>query len=486
MKPRTYATCLGLALLIAVVCTSTTAAAADEPARPNIVFCIADDWGWPHAGAYGDAAVKTPTFDGLARDGVLFTEAFVSSPSCTPSRGAIITGQQFWRLGAGGNLHCEWPAGQFAEYPQLLSDAGYHVGTYRKAWGPGRGNPAGQRCKSVDAFFAARPKGQPFCFWFGSSDPHRPYDLDSGAKAGIDLAKVHLFPHYPDAPIVRGDVADYYLEVQRFDREVGELLAKLAEIGEADNTLVVMTGDHGMPFPRGKTNLYDCGVHVPLAMRWPARVPGGRKVTDFVSLTDLAPTFLAAAGLDIPKEMTGGSLLSILESDKSGRVDPQRDHVLVGRERHVQAQEAPETGGYPMRAIRTDDYLYIRNFKPDRWPSGTPDHTKAFKPDAWLADCDNGPTKRYLWDHRDEPGVRELYALCFAKRPAEELYDLRSDPGEIKNVAGQSAYAEVQSRLASQLESELRALADPRVDGGGDEFDKFPYYGGPGGQWSKP
>ncbi|MBX9787603.1 MAG: sulfatase [Pirellulales bacterium] len=476
---------LALAITLFQLPCAAPASAADEAPRPNIVLCIADDWGWPHASAYGDAVVGTATFDRIAREGVLFEQAFVSSPSCTPSRGAIITGQQFWRLGAGGNLHCEWPADKFAEYPRLLADAGYHVGTYRKAWGPGRGNPAGKPYKSVDAFLAARPPGKPLCFWFGSTDPHRPYEQGAGARAGLELSRVHLYPQFPDADVVRNDVADYYFEIERFDHEVGELLEKLAALGELDNTLVVMTSDHGMPFPRGKTNLYDCGVHVPLAIRWPARVPSWRKLTDFVSLTDLAPTFLAAAGVAVPAEMTGRSLLPILESDQSGRVDPTRNHVLVGRERHVQAQEAPEPGGYPMRAVRSDDYLYIRNFKPERWPAGTPDPTKAFKPDSWLADCDNGPTKRYLWDHREEPGVREQYELCFGKRPAEELYDLLSDPGQMKNVAGEPAYAEVQARLSNQLESELRALGDPRVDGGGDEFDTYPYYGGGGGQWSK-
>ena len=440
---------VSIAIGMALVIAGAPAFAADAPARPNIVLAIADDWGWPHASAYGDAVVRTPTFDRLAREGVLLAHSFVSSPSCTPSRGAILTGQQFYRLGAGGNLHCEWPAGKFAEYPKLLADAGYRVGTYRKSWGPGRGNPAGPKFKSVDAFFAARAAGKPFCFWFGSSDPHRPYEQDSGEKAGLDLAKVHLYPQFPNAAIVRGDVADYYLEIQRFDREVGELLAKLAAMGELDNTLVVMTSDHGMPFPRGKTNLYDCGVHVPMAIRWPTRVPGGRTVTDFVSHTDLAPTFLAVAGIEVPAQMTGRSLMPILESDKSGRVDPARDHVLVGRERHVQAQEAPESGGYPMRAIRSDDFLYIRNFKPERWPSGTPDPSKAFKPDAWLADCDNGPTKRYLYEHRDEPGVREQYEICFGKRPAEELYDLRTDPDQMKNVAGDAAFADVNAAVGS-------------------------------------
>ncbi len=454
-------------------------AAAD---RPNIVFAIADDWGWPHASAYGDGGVKTPTFDRLASEGVLLENAYISSPSCTPSRGAIITGQQFWRLGTAGNLWSVWPS-KFAEYPKMLAGDGYFVGSYRKGWGPGSFpkasvSPAGKRYQNVDSFFAARPDDMPFCFWFGASDPHRPYKLGSGKAAGIDPAKAHLFDHYPDVEEIRGDVADYYFEVERFDRDVGELVARLEEIGELDNTLIVMTGDHGMPFPRGKGNLYDSGSHVPMAIRWKARVPGGRKVTDFVSTTDLAPTFVDAAGLSVPAEMTGRSLLAMLTSGESGRVEAGRDHILFGKERHVVAQEAPELGGYPMRAIRTDDFLYIRNFKPERWPAGTPNYKEAAWPNAWLADCDNSPTKWYLWEHRNDPAVKKYFDLAFAKRPAEELYDLKKDPGQMINVADNPDYVPIRKQLAARMFEGLYAMADPRVEGRGDFFDFAPYLGG--------
>ena len=210
--------------------------------RPNIVFAIADDWGWPHAGSYGDRVVQTPNFDRVATRGVLFTHAYVSSPSCTPSRSAIITGQDFFRLGAAANLHSDWPTGRHGEYPAILEKSGYFVGTYRKSWGPGNGQPAGQAYKSVDSFFAHRPEGKPFCFWFGASDPHRGYEPGTGKARGMDLAKVHLFGHYPDHETVRSDVADYYFEVERFDRELGGLLERLAKMGELENTLVVVTG----------------------------------------------------------------------------------------------------------------------------------------------------------------------------------------------------------------------------------------------------
>ncbi|MEM1447569.1 MAG: sulfatase [Planctomycetota bacterium] len=479
--------CLLLAAAIAPAAPraqeATTERGESDERRPNIVLAIADDWGWPHAGAYGDPAIRTPAFDAVAAAGVLFESAFVSSPSCTPSRGAIVTGQHFFRLGAGANLWCHWPEGRFAEYPALLGEAGYHVGTWRKAWGPGKGSPAGKRYKNVDAFFEARPDGEPFCLWFGASDPHRGYDAGSGARSGIDVDAVHLFPHFPDAQEVRSDVADYGFEVQRFDRDVGALVERLRAMGELDNTLFVVTGDHGMPFPRCKGNVYDAGARVPLAVSWPARVPAGRRVTDLVSLTDLAPTFLDAAGVTVPAEMTGRSLLATLTSDRDGRVETYRDHVLVGRERHVPCQEAPEREGYPVRALRTDDFLLIENLRPERWPAGTPDHERCASKGSWLGDCDNGPTKLYLWEHREEPDVRPLYALCFAKRPAVELYDLRRDPGQVTDVAAEAEYRDTVAKLRRRLASMLGRAGDPRALGRGQVLEGHEYLGGGGGKW---
>ncbi|MEM9381927.1 MAG: sulfatase [Planctomycetota bacterium] len=476
----------GLSWIACTLLTAGSAVAAQEEQRdrlPNIVLAIADDWGWPHAGAYGDPAIRTPAFDAVAAAGVLFEGAFVSSPSCTPSRGAIVTGQHFFRLGAGANLWCHWPEDRFAEYPALLAEAGYHVGTWRKAWGPGKGSPAGERYGSVDAFFEARPEGRPFCLWFGASDPHRGYDEGSGARGGIDVDAVHLFPHFPDAPAVRSDVADYGFEVQRFDRDVGALVERLRSMGELENTILVVTGDHGMPFPRCKGNVYDAGARVPLAISWPALAPAGRRVTDLVSLTDLAPTFLEAAGVAVPPEMTGRSLLATLVSDREGRVEAYRDHVVIGRERHVPCQVAPEPEGYPVRALRTDDFLLVENRRPERWPAGTPDHERCASKGSWLGDCDNGPTKLYLWEHREEPTVRPLYELCFAKRPALELYDLRADPGQVKNVAGDEAYRDVVARLRRRLAAALLRADDPRSLGRGDTLEGHAYLGGGGGKW---
>ncbi|MGH7172612.1 MAG: sulfatase family protein [Gemmataceae bacterium] len=471
-------------VLLALASTCTLPSAAWPAERPNVFFAIADDWGYPHAGVYGDPVIKTPTFDRLAREGVLFRHAYVSSPSCTPSRSALMTGQYHWRLKEAANLWSTLRA-EIPTYPELLRDAGYMTGHNRKAWGPGRlapggrkEDPSGPAFKSFAAFLKARPKDKPFCYWFGSSDPHRPYDWQSGVKSGMDLKKIKLPGCFPDHETVRTDVADYYWEVQRFDREVGEALALLKDAGEMDNTIVVMTGDHGMPFPRGKSNLYDLGVRVPLVLRWPAKVPARRTVDDFVSLIDLAPTFLAAAGVKRPDVMTGRSLLPIVESKRSGWIDPKRDHVLFGKERHVPSQEKGNLSGYPSRAIRTKDFLYIRNFKPDLWPNGIPDAAAAYIGNSF-ADTDNGPTKTYLLEHRDDPAVKLYFDLAFAKRPAEELYDVAKDADQLVNVADKPQYADARKRLAKQLRAELKATADPRIVGGGEAFDNYPYYGRP-------
>ena len=467
-----------LSVALCWVCSSHSLLASE---RPNILFAIADDWGW-HAGAYGDPVVSTKTFDQLAKDGVLFTRAFVSSPSCTPSRAAITTGQYHWRLEESANLYGPLRS-RFPLYTDLLAEAGYHVGFTRKGWGPGdvraggrTQNPAGKRFRDFKQFLDERPVDAPFCFWFGSSDPHRGYELGSGAASGIPLDKIRVPACFPDSPEVRGDVADYFFEVQRFDREVGQLLEMLKQHGLDKNTIVVMTGDHGMPFPRCKGNLYDMGAQVPLVMSFPQRFEGGRTVDDFVSLTDLAPTFLEIAGIDVPQVMTGRSLLGRLAGESTY---VPRPHVLIGKERHVPSQEAPDSGGTPMRAIRTDDFLYIKNLRPDRWPAGTPNYQKAFLRGCWYGDVDNGPTKNYMIDHRDkDEHHRALFEAAFGMRPARELYDLRLDPHQLKNVAGQNQYAEVEAQLEKQLMAELVEAKDPRAVGGGEKFDEYPYSGG--------
>jgi len=449
--------------------------------KPNILFCIADDWGWPHAGVYNDKVVKTPTFDRLANEGVLFEHAYVSSPSCTPSRSAILSGQYHWRLGESANL---WSTLDINTpvYPLLLEEAGYHVGHWRKCWGPGDlkaggytdKNPGGKEyTEGFKQFIEARADGAPFSFWLGASDPHRGYEKGSGKASGIDIDKVQVPTFYPNEEVIRSDIADYYFEVQRFDNDVNNAIQLLEEVGELENTIIVMTGDHGMPFPRCKSNLYDMGVRVPLVIRWGDKVKGNRRVKDFVSLTDLAATFLEVAGVNIPEEMTGKSLEPILLSEKEGLINPKRDHVIFGKERHVPGQLAPSLNGYPSRGIRTEQYLYIRNIYPERWPVGVPKGSS--HPMDTFPDCDNGPTKTFLIEHSNDSKYEQYYKWSFAKRPAEELYNIRIDPDQINNLAGNPKYDNEKRELSEKLNTLLLDSKDSRMTGEGYKFDKYPY-----------
>ncbi|REK27167.1 MAG: heparan N-sulfatase [Planctomycetota bacterium] len=493
--------CVAVFLFGALV-VETDRCVAAEP-RVNILFAIADDWGYGHASIYGDPVVRTPNFDRIAREGLLFTHAFCDSPSCAPSRAAILTGQHFWRLASGANLYGTF-ADHLATYPELLAAYGYQLGVSQKGWGPGRTARRGRqligpRYESFAKFLQARDPQRPFCYWLGSGDPHRDFELGSGERSGMDLAQIRLPRFFPDVPTVRGDVADYYVAVQRFDAMVGEALAALDAAGLVENTLIVITSDHGMPFPRAKSNIYDAGMRVPLAIRLPGSrsansLPRGdatkdddapRVVDAFVNLTDMAPTFLEVAGLAPPARMTGRSLWPLLDAAPSnlGTSDAgdgnTRTAIFFGKERHVPSQAAPDGGGYPCRAIRTREYLYIRNYRPDRWPAGQADYRRSFVPGGWYADCDNGPTKRYMIENRElDPQHARLYELSFGKRPAEELYVLADDPEQMMNVAAEANYAEVKQRLAAQLTAELIATGDPREVGGGERFDREAYWGG--------
>lgn len=521
-------------LLIACVLSwCATAIADDGGTRPNILFAFADDWG-RYASAYAAVepggisdAVATPQFDRIAKEGVLFTNAFVNAPSCTPCRSALLSGQYFWRTGRGAILQGAVWDERIPAYPLLLQDAGYHIGYTSKVWGPGtpanapygagknaynkRGGKMNQFSQFVsetsdvdaakqtiydevrgnfDDFLSDREADQPFCYWFGPTNCHRKWIAGSGEKLwGIDPDSLEgkVPPFLPDVPLVREDIADYLGEVQAFDAALGVLIERLEEAGELENTIVVVSGDHGFPgMPRGKCNLYDFGVAVPLAVRWGAQVPAGRVVEDFVCLPDLAPTFLEAAGLAPPDVMTGRSLVSVLTSEARGQVDPTRDHVLVGRERHVAAVR-PDNLPYPQRAIRTADYLLIRNFEPDRWPMGIgPGHGlpdgplpsyESLREDTFAAygDWDASPTKAWLLTHEDEPGMEQFVDYAVGRRPEWELYDVRRDPHSLRNLADDTKYADVRERLAELLLDELTATGDPRVTEEPVPFEQSPF-----------
>lgn len=468
--------------------------ASAEPS-PNILFCISDDQSYAHTGANGDPVVKTPAFDRVAREGIRFTHAFCDAPSCGPSRSAILTGQHIWRLEEAGNIHSTLPK-KFATYTEMLEEAGYVIGFTGKGWGPGRlepggrsRNPAGpefakykQRppmrgmsnkdyARNFEDFLSQRPKGKPFCFWLGTHEPHRGYRKGSGVAAGKDLHKVIVPPYFPDHDVVRSDILDYFMEIEHFDRAVGNAMASLEKSGELDNTIVVVTSDHGMPFPRAKASLYDAGTRVPLAIRWPAGIKSpGRVFEGFINLSDIAPTFLEAAGLKPPTMMTAHSLVTVFASPKA---EPRRS-AYIAMERHDGCRKGGK--GYPCRGIRTGDFLYIMNYEPERWPAGDPDASVCAR-GIPFGEVDGSPTKQLLMDNANKKGFRRFHELAFAKRPAEELFDLAKDPGQVVNVAGNQEYAEARKHLRGALQRHLRKTKDPRALGLDAPWDYYPYYG---------
>ncbi len=464
-------------------------------APPNILFCISDDQSYAHTAANGDPVVQTPAFDRVAREGIRFTRAFCDAPTCGPSRSAILTGQPIWRLEEAGNIHSTLPR-KFLTYAELLKESGYATGFTGKGWSPGRleaggrdANPAGKEFQerrlkppframrntdyaaNFDDFLAQVKKDQPFCFWLGTSEPHRGFELGAGERTGKDPAKVIVPKIFPDHPVVRSDILDYYVEIEHFDQMVARALKSLEKSGQLDNTLVVVTSDHGMPFPRSKASLHDQGSRVPLAIRWPEGIKNpGRVFPGLVNLSSLAPTFLKAAGLVVPDMMIASSLQDVF-GDKP---EVARVSAFIAMERHDGCRKGGK--GYPSRAIRTKDYMYILNHKPERWPAGNPDREFCARYIPF-GEVDSSPTKSLLMDNKDKAGFEQFYNLAFAKRPAEELYDLTKDPEQIINFAGKRNYIQIQKKLAAELQEHLVRTKDPRALGLDAPWDHYPYYG---------
>ncbi len=432
-----------------------------EQKSPNILFLIADDWSFPHAGVYGDQVVRTPTFDRLAAEGALFTHAFTASPSCSPSRASILTGRYPHENESGGNLWPEWPA-QYPTYVSLLEKSGYFTGSTRKGWGPGdfkvsglAHNPSGKSYADFEAFIKEKPANQPFTFWFGSTDPHRDYVANTGIQSGMKLEDVVVPGFFPDNDCVRNDILDYYFEIERFDRECGQLINMLEKIGELDNTIIVMTSDNGMPFPRAKANLYDYGTRMPLAIRWPKKIKPGTVVADFVNFVDFAPSFLAAAGLS-PEKMSGQSLWPLLAGQKQNR-----DKVFLERERHANVRKGNQS--YPMRGIRNHRFAYIWNPMPERDPAGNPSVHQSV---GQFGDVDHSITKFLMMEMQGkaQAGLPDYFALAFESRPEEELYDIEIDPYQLHNLATDPAFAEVKEQLRKELLAWMKNTGDPRFD----------------------
>lgn len=503
-----------LLLLLCLACVAehfhSASLRADD--RPNILFAISDDQSYPYASAYGTDSIYTPAFDRIAREGILFTNAFTASPGCSPSRASILTGRYPWQNEHAGT-HASKFSTKFATYPRLLEAAGYHVGYTGKGWGPGNfkdggfaNNPAGTAfsiasqqapegirrtdyAASFEEFLKKRETDQPFCFWYGASEPHRGFQKGIGLAHGGDPTRVHVPRFLPDTPEIRSDILDYEFEIEWFDSHLGRMLITLEKLGELDNTIIVVTSDNGMAFPRAKANCYEFGIHMPLAIRWGKKAPGGRTVTDLVSLTDLMPTYLEACNVEHPGNhpMAGRSLLPILSSEASGLVDATRTAAYSARERHSSSRW--NNLGYPQRCIRTERFLLIRNFRPERWPAGPSqkygsggyakdaNDAKVLGPEhAAYHDIDACPTMTFLVKQRNDPTIARFLELAVAKRPELELFDILSDPDCLHNLAELPEYERVSEDLAEKLEKFLRETGDPRVLDGGEIFESYRRY----------
>lgn len=497
MKRRDFLTSLAAATCSYMVygCNS----GSEKAPRPNILFCIADDASFPHMGAYGCSWVQTPGFDRVAQNGILFNRAYTPNAKCAPSRACILTGRNSWQLEEAANHNCYFPE-KFTTYAEVLTEHGYHVGYTAKGWSPGNpgekdGKPRQLTGKPYNAktmqppaqyisnadyagnfidFLNDKPEDTPFCFWYGSREPHRRYEYEAGIKkAGKKLSDIdRVFSFWPENDVVKTDMLDYAYEIEYFDMHLQRMLAALEERGELDNTLVIVTADNGMPFPRIKGQEYEYSNHLPLAIMWKNGIVNpGRVVDDFVNFIDFTPTYLELAGIPYSESgmqpIEGKSLTDILYSEKTGTVNPERDHVLIGKERHDVGR--PKDEGYPIRGIVKDDYLFIMNFETSRWPAGNPE--------TGYLNSDGSPTKTEILQLNRTRRNTDYWKWSFDKRPGEELYNIQKDSDCMNNLAGNPEYNDVKSRLKDQLVDELKEQGDPRMFGKGHIFDEYPYAG---------
>ena len=463
-----------------------------ELQRPNILFCIADDASFKHFSANGCSWVSTPGFDRVAREGILFTSAYTPNAKSGPSRACIITGRNSWQLEEAANHITNFP-GKFKSFVEVLKEEGYFTGYTSKGWAPGNpgvidGKPRELTGKAFNArttappasgisrsdyaanfndFLDQKPGDTPWFFWYGSHEPHRRYQYGSGvALGGKNLDQIEKVPGFwPDNDTVRNDMLDYAFEIEYFDQQLVKMLNELEKRGELKNTIVVVTSDNGMPFPRSKGLQYEYSNHMPLAIMWHSGITEpGRVSKDYISFIDLAPTFLDLVGVEWNKSgmasSPGKSLTDILKNSKKLS---DRSYILLGQERHDYGR--PLNQGYPIRSILKDGYLYQINFKPDLWPAGNPE--------TGYLNTDGSPTKTFILNLRRSGTDVSFWDKCFGKHPGEELYNIASDPECLINLAGLSYYGELKERLNTILMNELKNQNDPRVLGNGDIFDNY-------------
>jgi len=484
--------------LLFFLMTLSTISFAQKDERPNILVIIFDDAGLDMS-AYGSTYVNTPGFDAIAKDGILFNRAYTPNAKCAPSRASIITGRNSWQLDAAANHVIYFPS-KFKTYQEVLLENGYATGHTSKGYGPAVTKTADGKEREVlgkaynektlepatsyisandysgnfKDFLEKTPEGKPWSFWVGSIEPHRAYEYGSGKKLGgktEDMIK-DFPPYWPDNEVTRNDLLDYAFEIENTDKHIVKILETLKEKNQLENTLIVVTSDHGMPFPRVKGDQYENSNHIPMAMLWKDKMKtSGRTVDDYISFIDLAPTFLEAAGADWQTSgmhpATGKSLMNIITSEKSGQIEADRDYVLVGKERHDTGR--PGDVGYPIRGIHKSNMFYVKNYEIDRWPSGNPE--------TGYLNTDGSPTKTEILNLRRN-GDTKYWKMNFGKRVKEELYDISKDPFCMNNLASDPAFAEKKEALETEMETKLLAQGDLRMSGYGHLYEQAPFVNG--------
>jgi N-sulfoglucosamine sulfohydrolase len=432
-----------LALLAALGAAAAGAACGGARGRPpDIVLVTADDLSYDDIEPSGHPRIRTPVLEQLAAAGMRFERAFLTAASCSPSRCSTVTGRYPHSTGA-GRLHDPLPADQ-TTFLEGLRRAGYdvsiagkwHLGKearsrFDRIYGESPPGGTGEWRRAIDE----RPRDRPSFLWLSASDPHRPYsDAENGPVHPPEDAVVP--PYLADTTETRMDLARYYAAIERLDTLVGAALAEIDRLGAGGRTLVMFMSDNGRPFPRCKPTVYDSGVRTPLIVRWPGHVPPGSVSRSLVSAVDIAPTFLAAAGLAAPGTVQGRSMLPIL-ADPAASI---RDEVYAERNWH----DHPARD----RMVRTLRYKYIRNFYPDL-PAAPPE------------DVQRSPTWRAMETLFARGALTPEQTNCFvAPRPIEELYDVEADPDELVNLAGDPARADALRDMRRRLETWQRDTDD--------------------------
>ena len=460
---------------------------------PNILFVISDDQSFPHASIYGTSWIKTPGFDRISKEGLLFNNAYTTNAKCSPSRATILTGRNSWLLEEAAN-HVPYFPEKFITFPEVLKNRGYKTGKTGKGWAPGiavkngiKRDLIGQNYSSITTippakfitnidyfenfklFLEEKEKDQPFLFWVGGLEPHRRYQyrvgIEYGNKTTDDIKSV---PNYwPDSENVRIDMLDYAFEIEYFDSHLERIIKELEIRDLLENTIIVVTSDNGMPFPRVKGQVYPDDNRLPLAIRWGKGIKNpGRVIDEYFSFSDFAPTFLDIIGINQDlHEMEDFSGKSWKEVFFNNSIKFEREYIILGKERHDVGRENDK--GYPVRSILKNNYFYSINFEPNRWPAGNPE--------TGYLNTDGSPTKSEILNLKRDNVNSVFWELAFGKRPKETLYNLINDPRCLVNIADNNAFMDVKSDLNKILIRDLINQKDPRVMGRGKIFDNYIY-----------